>query len=791
MAERKISTKFELTGEAQYKQKVKEINNELKNNKAEMAKVSAQFATNANSMDALTAKGDILTRNQDAMKRKVSELQSAFADAKTKQGEWADKQKEAADKVKTLEEKLEALKKTEGDTAKEQEKLTKELEKAQKQQDYANRGYEAATRAVDSYGRQLNYAEADLAKANNAVEQNRRYIDEAKDSANGCATSIDRYGKAAKNAGGESEGMGIKSTEAFKKIATTFSEAGIIALLVKTAQKFKDIADEALNAEAVIARGTGASGRDLTEFNENLSRATYNTTTAMKDNAAALANLNTRFGSTGAELEDLTTRFSEFGRATGEDMGKSVDLVADIVANYGKTVADVPHILDLLTVATQSSGATVEELASSLTSASFYADAYGYSLEETLAQLAAFEKAGVKSATVSRAMGKSYDDLTSGGKTWNQLLKDIANGTITDAELFDLFDARSVQMSQAVKTGAVDIDGMAEALRNSANATAVTAVSTTTFGDIVRGLVNKIKGTRSEIETTKEVLDDSAALDSAMERLAEIATSTDDWGEAVKRTAEFLASSDGQVLQSVEGYGEFRDKVQELSGSMLQLQTQYDEAKKSIETNLNSLMGLFNEMDTETTLAVGDMISALSSQMEWMDNYAANLQAAASKGVDEGLLASLRDGSQQSAEILAGLAEATAGDIETLNAKWEETQKGRETFKSTLADIETDYSAKMEQMQKDFDEVVKNFNQSDQAYLETEKTAVSAAEGLASRTEDFYAAGIDAGNRYIDGMNYAIRTGIVSSPTMPSYSTASGSWDTSGGKQQQKNVRWG
>ena len=55
-----IRTKVAIDGEKEYKQALSEINSGLKVLNSEMKLTSAQFADNADSMEALTAKGDVI-----------------------------------------------------------------------------------------------------------------------------------------------------------------------------------------------------------------------------------------------------------------------------------------------------------------------------------------------------------------------------------------------------------------------------------------------------------------------------------------------------------------------------------------------------------------------------------------------------------------------------------------------------------------------------------------------------------------------------------------------------------
>lgn len=93
MATQPIKTRFELDGEKEYKAAVSEINASLRVLNSEMKLVSAQFATNADSVDALTARSDVLTRQILTQKEKVEALQAALKDSADRYGEADDRTK--------------------------------------------------------------------------------------------------------------------------------------------------------------------------------------------------------------------------------------------------------------------------------------------------------------------------------------------------------------------------------------------------------------------------------------------------------------------------------------------------------------------------------------------------------------------------------------------------------------------------------------------------------------------------------------------------------------------------
>ena len=69
MANREIKTKVAIDGEKEYKESLKNINSALGTLKSELKLVESQYAGQANSYAALSAKGDVLSRMYDQQKR--------------------------------------------------------------------------------------------------------------------------------------------------------------------------------------------------------------------------------------------------------------------------------------------------------------------------------------------------------------------------------------------------------------------------------------------------------------------------------------------------------------------------------------------------------------------------------------------------------------------------------------------------------------------------------------------------------------------------------------------------
>lgn len=74
MATRKIDTELSLTGEKEFNDQMKAVNNSLKTTRSEMAVVTAEFGKNSTKIKALTAEHKILKQTLEAQKAKEKAL---------------------------------------------------------------------------------------------------------------------------------------------------------------------------------------------------------------------------------------------------------------------------------------------------------------------------------------------------------------------------------------------------------------------------------------------------------------------------------------------------------------------------------------------------------------------------------------------------------------------------------------------------------------------------------------------------------------------------------------------
>lgn len=83
------------------------------------------------------------------------------------------------------------------------------------------------------------------------------------------------------------------------------------------------------------------------------------------------------------------------------------------------------------------------------------------------------------------------------------------------------------------------------------------------------------------------------------------------------------------------------------------------------------------------------MVKNLESQKAAFENYADNITTAMERGVNQGLVQQLSDGSEESMAILQTLASATDEEIANLNAAWESVGDAKETASTAMAKVKS------------------------------------------------------------------------------------------------------
>lgn len=199
-----------------------------------MQLTSATYKENQNSIDALTGKYDILSKQLEAQKNKVNVYSNALENAKDKQKESADEVEKYSKELDSARAELEKMKSSEDSTNEaisEQEKLVSELESKLASSEAQ---YDKNTASVQNWQTGLNIAETNLIGMEKELETTGQYLEEAKNSTDGVAKSIDNLGKSTD-----------KATESSLTFGEVFSANVASEVVIGSLEKIVDLTEKA------------------------------------------------------------------------------------------------------------------------------------------------------------------------------------------------------------------------------------------------------------------------------------------------------------------------------------------------------------------------------------------------------------------------------------------------------------------------------------------------------------------------------------------------------------------
>ena len=254
-------------------------------------------------------------------------------------------------------------------------------------------------------------------------------------------------------------------------------------------------------------------------------------------------------------------------------------------------------------------------------------------------------------------------------------------------------------------------------------------------------------GEWDDLEAYKEALEElEAAMAENDATIAEIEQGWEDLAEAEAEAAEATVSYQDAVNTALSSVQDDIDALCEA----------YDAAYESARSSIDGQIGLFDIMATETELSITDMQAAFDSQIEYLNTYSENLRKAAEYGLDEGLISSLSDGSEESAGYLNAIIEniEALGDssaeaqafVDDFNSSFQEVEAAKDEFATTVATMETDFDEKMAEIEGRLDEAIDNMNMETDAATAAKQTMDAYTQAIRDGTSNAVSAAESAAN---------------------------------------------
>lgn len=243
----------------------------------------------------------------------------------------------------------------------------------------------------------------------------------------------------------------------------------------------------------------------------------------------------------------------------------------------------------------------------------------------------------------------------------------------------------------------------------------------------------------SDIDEYKKSLEElQAAYDENQQTLANIKSEWTGVAQAVEDAQNQTVTYDEAVSMATSS----------AQSALDELTAAYDKAYESARTSIEGQIGLFDTMKTSSELSISDMEKAMQSQTDYLNLYSENLKKAAEYGLDDGLIKSLSDGSEESAgyinaiiqniEKLGGSTEgmpaAASKFVDEFNSKFEETEKAKDAFADNIAKMETDFDKTMSDIEQTMTGTVEKMEMADEAKEAAQATIKAYCDAIRSMT---------------------------------------------------------
>ena len=210
--------------------------------------------------------------------------------------------------------------------------------------------------------------------------------------------------------------------------------------------------------------------------------------------------------------------------------------------------------------------------------------------------------------------------------------------------------------------------------------------------------------------------------DEIEEMMAELALAS---ASATEMT-EKLEQEKEAVENTSDGYAEAQNALSQYSEALQSLCEEYDAAYEAALQSIQGQYSLWDEVEDVAAMSSQSIQDALQSQIDYWNSYNENMASLTERASDiEGLsdmLASLADGSEESAAMLAGMESMNDADLSAVVQQYTDLQTAQSETAASVTDLETEFSETLEKMQTEMEGMVERMDLSAEAKVNAKAT---------------------------------------------------------------------
>ncbi len=439
MGQAKIGAILALSGEQEYRRAISAVNSAQKELKSEMKLVTAEFSGQANTMEALTKKGENLGKQRELQTEKIKKYESAVKSAKEKE-EKAGEALEKNEKIYlSAKEKLDKLKNSTEASAEEIEKQKEAVKDAAEKLELSERAYTEAEKKTSEWKTSLNNANVELKNIDREIEKTNKYLKEAEESADGTANSIDEFGKEIDQTKEKVEVFGgvLKANLASELIISGAKRIGsVVADISKYSLDSGKNFEESMSKVAATMGIANSEVADTTgnyKILQDAARSAGETTKYSATESAEALNYLALAGYDAQKAAKTLPGVLDLAAAGGMDLAYASDLATDSMAALNIASDEFIGFSDQMAVTSQKSNTSISQLGEAILSIGGTAKMLAGGTVELNTELGILADNGIKGAEGGIMLRNVLKNLTSPTADASAALKEYGI-SVYDAE---------------------------------------------------------------------------------------------------------------------------------------------------------------------------------------------------------------------------------------------------------------------------------------------------------------------------------------------------------------------
>lgn len=221
------------------------------------------------------------------------------------------------------------------------------------------------------------------------------------------------------------------------------------------------------------------------------------------------------------------------------------------------------------------------------------------------------------------------------------------------------------------------------------------------------------KDVNEELEKYGSIVDASGETTKLLrDAWKETAESGDEFVRMAEETSEAAGEIDNSVQATADTVAEYNDRLYNLAKA-------YDEALLAAQESVEGQYSAWDEVGDIANTSIGELQNALQSQSDYWSDYAENLALLQEKAQSieglSGMLATMADGSEDSAAAIAALAGASDEELSNVVADWQSVKDKQDEASQNMALTQTEFQTKLSAMGVDMQGFVEDMDMSTQA----------------------------------------------------------------------------